>query len=1283
MSILRNQWAAGPLLTGRLIPSFNRYGALCALLLLLLAPEAYAQIKSGTITGSVKDPSGAVVTGADVSVTNTGTNVSYATKTNQSGLFTVPYLEEGTYSVAITKGGFETFTETAVHLNPSETARVDAILQVGSASAKVEVTASAQQLQTDSSSVSAGVNAQVIAAIPNITENPLYYASLQNGVVPRNETANSQTNNSFGIGVAGRAEFSAIGVNGGRAFENDIQLDGLPIMGDGFNEASIIPNEEGIQEVRVINNNFTADYGHGQSVMAITTKSGTNQFHGQVNYTIRNEALNANTWGNNEQGIRRPAFKVNDFGGALTGPILKDKVFFAVSYHYLRFNQGQAYLETVPTALERAGNFSQTFQQGANGQPSPAQLFNPFSATQIASNLYQRAPYPNAIIPNPNPEAVHILSLYPMPNRTPNDVYNTDNFASYVINTTRRHTLNSRIDYKRGRNSIYASGGFDIGTQLQPFYWGQYVTKGFNDAPTTIEDRNPYGQIGDTIVLSPTLFIDVRYGATRTHAIDFAGNHSGFTDYNAFGIPQATQALFAAPGAAPVVNPNMGGAAKTSNGGSNWSALSGGQFTNKEEHQISHAVIGSVTKVRGNWTYKAGAEYRVLLANYTDYEEASTNIGGCCANDPGGNYTFQYNTATGGSAPQNTSPLQSGINGATMLVGEGVWFVRPGANLKPAYAAKYFAVYSQNDWRATPKLTVNLGLRWDLQPGPTERYNRMAGYDFTKTNSFGTLGRIDFPGTQGYSRNLWDTEYHDFQPRVGAAYQFNSGLVVHGGFGITYLPSNSGYFSSPNDFGEASWAPGNLALPYGTNPNGVPTSMFTDAAPLVAAVGSNPAAPQNYGVQEAFFDRHLKNQIAKQGNVFLEQSFGAKGQWLAALGWSGSFSNHLTTRNLAFEDLQNLPASTLATWKSQYIASNGATNPANVLVQNPYQPATGPLLGFQGSLSGRTIQQFIPSLPYPLLYGGTGSGLNGSTGYASYNSFQARLRHAFSSGLHLDLNYTWSKELDFTSTGIEDGQGVNYSSSSIGIPDLINNRLNRNYGLADMPQRFVATVVYTSPFGANGSFALGNRVARSVLGDWAMGSVIVAQSGLPFLVSMSSDGSITSRVDRVPGQSLEVPKALQHWYNGSTTVTLPCGLTVTPAKYTYLKYNSCAFTGEVLTTPNGSIVPNQFWNGNTGQTNGDLRGPGRFNVDFSLRRTFPITERFRLEIAAEASNLLNNAQFNGANSTAYNGSLGSPNLVNSPSKGLIPGLGTSSTFGAMGVGTFDPRQVTMHAKVIF
>jgi hypothetical protein len=1238
----------------------------------LLSATASAQIRSATITGSVTDPSGAAVAGADVEVTNSGTNVSYKTKTTEAGQFTLPYLEAGTYTVDVTVAGFTPYRESRLIVATGQTVRAEVSLKVGTVGSTVEVMANAAQIQTDTSVVSNATTAAVIDAVPNVTQNPLYYAMLQNGVQPRNNTASSTTLSSFGIGVAGRAQFSSIGVNGGRAFTNDIQLDGLPIMGGGFNEAAILPNTEGLQEVRVISNNFTAEYGHGQSVISMSTKSGTNLFHGQADYLLRNEALNGNTNSNNANGLPRSAFKMNQFGGALAGPVIKNKVFFSSSYHYLMFNQGQNYLSTVPTALERQGDFSQTYIQ-SGGVPVPAQVFNPFSVTQLATDLYQRAPFPNAIIPNPNPYAVHMYSFYPKPNRVPDDVYNTNNYASSEVNTVRRHTLNNRIDVKLGKHSIYGSGGLDYGDITQPRPFG---TAPFNDAPSITKDRNPYGQIGDTIALSPTLLVDVRYGVTRIVALNLAGNRTGFTDYASFGIPASTQGLFASYGAAPIVLPNGFGGG--SGGGSNWTGLSSGQFANKQEHQLSHALNTSVTKVRGNWTHKAGVEGRVLLSNYQDMEEASAEIPSCCAN-VGGNFTFQYTTASGASAPQNTSPALAGINAAALLVGENVWWVRPGENVFPAFAQKYFAVYSQNDWHATRHLTINLGLRWELQPGPTERYNRIAAYDFTKQNAFGTLGAIAFPGANGYSRNMWSSEYHDFGPRLGAAYQLSHGMVVRGGFGIAYLPSNTGYFSSPNEYGEESFSAGTQMIPYGTNPAGVPVTTFTDSAPVVAATGSNATAPQIYGGSNALFTNHLKNGIVKQGNIYVEKSLGSNGQWLVAVGYSMSYSNNLENRNWPLQNMQNIPQATLNDWRSQYIASNGATNPANVQVQNPWQPATGALLPFTGTLAGRTIPQFITALPYPLLYG-SGAGVDESNGFAGYNSLNVRLTHAFSSGLHFEANYTWSKELDYTSTGIEDGQGVNSGGSfGGGAADLLNPHNNKHYGLADQPHRLVAVLAYESPFGKSKALALNSRIARSVLGDWNLGSVMTLQAGMPFVISGATTGAMVARPDRVPGVALTVPGNLQHWYDGKTKVTLPCGLAVTPAKNTFLKYNPCAFTGEVLTAPNGSIIANQFWVGNADPTIGGLRGPGRFNIDLSLRRSFPIRESVRLQLSADASNLLNHAELNGN----YNGGLGNTTLSNNPSAGLIPGLGTSSTFGTLGVGAFDPRQVTMDVRIVF
>jgi trimeric autotransporter adhesin len=1262
---------------------------LCVLVMTL---SVSAQVRSGTITGLVTDPKGAAIVGAEVTVTETSTHVFYTTKTTGAGIYSIPYLQSGTYNVSVTKAGFQDVIVNGLGVNPSETVNQDVQLHVGTVTSVIEVQAAAETLQTESSTITAGLSTHEMEAVPNITMNPLYYLTLQNNVVPRLETATSQTIQSAGVGVAGRAELSAIGVNGGRAFENDIQLDGLPDTGDGFNEMTIVPNIEGLQQSQVISNNFTAEYGHGQSVMEMSTRSGTNEYHGQVNFLFRNQVMNANTWGNKLQSIPRQDFQRSNAGAALGGPILRNRLFFFSSYHYETENQGQGNVETVPTDLERVGNFSQTMQPNAQGQAVPAQLFNPYSVTQIGPNLYQRAPIPSAIItPALLPEgpaafnaALAMFNNYPSPNRTPSDPYNDNNYVSSTINTLRLQTLNNRIDFKLGKHSIYGTGGYYWTTNGDPFDLqpdtstsggSNNPTASFNNYPSITSDRNFYAQIGDTIVMSPSFFIDARYGMMRTHSIAFGGLPSGFNQYSAFGISSGTQALFAKPGSAPVVWPQWFGYSGAG-GGTFYSPLSNGGFANKEERQIAHSMNGSATKIVRNLTFKFGAEYRVQLANYTDFEEGTASLNFCCSGDPGGNYGFEYVNSTGGTTQQDNDPQLGGINGAKSFLGQGVWFIRPGANLKPAYAAKYFAVYSQNDWRVKPGLTINLGLRWDVAPGLTERHNRLAGYDFTATNPFGTVGMLSFPGTGGYSRNMWDTEYSDLQPRVGAAYQITKSLVAHGGFGITYLPSNTGYFSSPNDYGEASFAPGNEALPFGANPQGVPTTELTDPAPLVPAVGPNPNAPQNYGITEAYFDRHLRNQQAYQANFFLEKSFGASSQWLVSVGWSDAISHHLSTRNFAFESLQSVPTSVLGLWKSQYIANNGSGDPSQTSVPNPYQPTSGPLLPFTNALANATIQQLIPYLPYPLLYGG---GLNGSTGFANYNAGLVHAVYHGASGLTMMFNYTWSKELDFVSTATEDGQGVNPDGNISSTPDLIDPHNNVNYGADDTPNAFSAVVTYQSPFGAKGKYALSNPVGRAIAGGWNLGTVFQMRDGTPAILNMGGDGALTGRIDSNKIYPYVLPKSYQKMYNGSTSVTLPCGQTITPGAYYRLKYDQCAFQGETLTTPNGSIVPNIYWVGNSPQTNGNIRTSGYTNVDFNISRSVPIWERFSLQIGADFNNLFNHPEFQGDNS----GGLGTMNLANSPSTGLVPGIGNSSTFGSGYLNTYDARQIVLHAVLQF
>lgn len=1253
---------------------FTRICSITAFLgaLLVLGATGYAQVFSGSITGTVTDSSGAVVSDANVVVANTGTNASYPTKTTGSGIYTVPYLEPGEYSVSVTKSGFQTFTVSSVHLDPAQTVREDVKLTVGATSAVVQVNASTLQLQTDNATVAGLTPASVIDIIPNLTNNPFAYSQLQNGVLT--SSLSTETPGSFNIGLSGRGSTGSYGIDGAQALENDLEVDGLPIVGQGDNEPSIVPNLEGIQEVQVLSNNFSAEYGHGAGIISITTKSGTNKFHGQVSYENRNEALMANTTANKQQNIRRPAFKVDDLGGEVDGPIRRDHIFFSSSFHWLAHNYGQTNTETVPTVAERAGDFGAIVISGSNGLPTPVQLYNPFSVTEINSNLYQRAEFPKSpncgaygcgdIIPNPNSVGLTLLSYYPKPNATPTDPYGDNNFRSYTINTIRTELMNNRIDYKRGRHSIYGSGGFDFGDIENPFYFTPDTIKGLNDAPTQNRDRNPYAQIGDTIVFSPTLFMDVRYGAVRLHTDNLVTDYSGYTNYAGVGIAPATQSLFAVPGAAPTI---------TSVGA--WTNLTDSQFVNKNEHDIFHSFDGSVTKVKGNWTFKAGSQFHVTLANFTDLEEATANLGGCCASDVGG-YTAQYINAAG--SPQgsfNTLPQQNGYNGAMVLVGEGVWFVRPGANLKPAYAAKYLAFYSQNDWKATPKLTINLGVRWELQPGITERHNRLAGYDFSKKNPFGYQGVIDFPGTNGYSRNLWDTEWNNWTPHLGVAYQLTHTLVARGGFAITYLPSNSGYFSSPNDLGEATWASGNTgAQTYGPSPHGIPTEMITDPAPLIAATQSNAAAPQTYGVSEAYFDRNFKNALEQQADAFLEKSFGGRSQWIFSAGWAGTYGNHIFTRNLAFQNAQTISASNpalLSSWRQTWINSNGTTQPYTQQVSNPYQPASGPLLPFQNQLAGATIQQFIEYLQYPLLYS-SGAGENGTRGFSSYNSLQTHFAHN-SKALYLDVNYTWSKALLFAQSIVAGGNISNL--------DLLCNRCNKNYSATDTPHRIVITSIIQSPFSAGQMWASQNRAVRGALGGWSISPVFIMNDGQPVTLSGLSN-QFTGRVNYVGSKGsvpLVLPKSYRIWYNGVTKVTLPCGVQVTPSNFTRMKYNPCAFGGPTVTTPNGTILADEYWYPNGNQTNGNIRGPGRTNLDASLRRTFNLAEGFRLDITAATTDVFNHPERSSVNS----GGVGGTDVVNNPANGQIVGLATGGGYGTSGVGSYDRRQVELIGRILF
>jgi trimeric autotransporter adhesin len=816
-----------------------------------LAGVLSAQIRSSAITGTVADTTGAIVGSARVVVTNLDTGISQETKSNEVGEYTVPYLQAGRYAVVAEMGGFQPYRVTDIVLGTATTMRVNVTLTPGVVTTVIEVAASATALQTESSVVQGSVGEAIIATVPNITNNPLYYATLQAGVVGAPQVHQSTR---LGVGFQDRQSMSAIRINGGLMGSNDVQLDGLSVQGAAWHETTVVPNRDSLQEVRVITNSFAADMGNAQGAITMTTKSGSNALHGSLSYRARNEGLNANGLRNNKLGIARAKYRVHDGGGSVGGPVVlpkvydgRNKLFFFGSFWRLKYSEPVQALNTVPTERERNGDFSQTLVADNQGKPVAAQIFDPYSAVpyQGSKDIFIRSPYPGAIIPNPNPLAMKYLKAYPLPNNTPTDPFGSNNHFFQGLKSTVRNNMAGRMDYRLGtRHSLYATGGFQNGSIDQPNRWGAdnpFVNMAW---PGLTSDNNWYTAVGDTVVFSPTLVMDVRYGVTRINTASSYPAGSGFT-YDDYGMPKEVQALVAVWGTAPSTR-NFGGAPNR-----NITNLSRDGWARKNEHQTNHTLTGSITKIVGRWTLKNGGEFRNRLGNWADLLNGTPEL-------MASNHSAQLGGLAGGVSSLVTEPALRGVGLASALTGAMAWSLQSGTTTAPALSAKYFAVFSQNDWRATDKLTLNLGLRYEVQPGPTDRYNHGSSVDLSAPNPFAgsrqfsnplaSMGLLAFPGTAGYSRNLWDTQWNNLGPRLGVVYRLNERTVVRGGYGLTYIPSNTGFNANGLVYGTGPFSGGALQNVYGLAPNGLPVGTFADTqTTIIVTPPGATQAPQIYG----------------------------------------------------------------------------------------------------------------------------------------------------------------------------------------------------------------------------------------------------------------------------------------------------------------------------------------------------------------------------------------------------------------------------------------------------
>ncbi|MEN6607458.1 MAG: TonB-dependent receptor [Bryobacteraceae bacterium] len=1247
--------------------------------LFLLSGIALAQVRSSAITGTVTDATGAVIQQAVVVVTNDGTNVAAQTQTNTAGEYTVPYLAAGQYSVAVSAQGFQPYRKTGIVIGTSTTLRVDASLVPGSVTTAIEVRADAAVLQTEAATVQGAVNSNIISSIPNVNNNPLYYATLQAGVVPDPRMYSGSV---LGVGYQDRQYLSSLRINGNVAGSGDIQLDGISVQGAAWHELAVLPNRDSLQEVRVSTSNFSAETGNALGVISMTTKSGTNDFHGTLSYRLRNEALNANGLYNNAHSVKRTKYRVNEGGGSIGGPVIipkvfngKDRLFFFASFLRVTHSDPATLQTYVPTALERIGDFSQTKVAGNDGSPVAVQIFDPFSAVPYngSTQVFQRTPYPNGVITTPNRYGLKYLGAYPQPNSTPTDPYGSNNYKFTGTTPIVRNSFSSRLDFRlNDKNSIYMTGGISNGARTPPNMWGEDAQFVYSSG-AAIADDNPYVAIGDTITLNPTTVLDVRYGITRVHSntIYPSEKRAGFEDYSAWGMPSAVAAVVPMPGAA-VTALNFGGPIANLNPDTwNW----------KKERQTNHALNASLTKIMGKWTIKAGGEFRGYLGNWQDIFSGTPRLTAV-------NHNGQLGNINGGNSGLITDPALRGVSFASALTGVGYWYLYPGTALVPALRATYTAGFLQGDWKATNRLTLNLGVRYEVQPGPTERYNSMAGFDLTRTNPFtegksllnssGTLGRLAFPGQDGYSRNLWDTQWNNLVPRIGVAYRLKENTVLRGGFGRTYAPSNTGFNANGMIYGTGPYSAGTIGNDYGTSPNGVPVGQFQD--PINTIVNAAPGATQSpvlYGTGssgEGLFLRTNKNAYLDQWNFFIEHNFGHA--WLVSVGYVGSHGENQHWNGHPFTGTFAIPSNTLRSWRSDWINSNGLTDPGSVRVANPLPELVRKAAG---AINSSTITTLNAMQPYLSLLGMT---YHGYQGVSNYNALQFRAEHAYSNGLQMQMNYSWSKATGIMgpTPGYSEQQIGNLGKPGSGGIDYAHLENNHGYLLWDITHRFAGVVSYELPTGKGKALDPGNKVLRALIGEWQVASVITLQSGQPF--GPSCGNTVNGRCIENPNEPIELPKNLQGWYDGNTQITLPSGRVITPTRYNYMRYNPDRFTAPIVQFPNGRYSLDTYAWGTTAKFMDYLRTPYFANVNLTLSRKFRIVEKVHVDVAAEATNLFNRTNFAPGGTISNVGV--TPALTATPATNSRVGNNTNVVFGAQNMSyLYEPRQITLSARLQF
>ena len=1036
---------------------------LLACLAVLQTATALAQEFRGAILGRITDPSGAVIPGGAVKVTNEATSVTVETRSNAEGNYNVPFLLPGRYKVSAEAPGFRTTVQPGVIVQVNDRIALNMTLQVGAISEAIVVTAESPQLQTASADLGQVVDRVFLDRLPATGRSVLAFADMAPGVL-------SSSSGGWPGGVTSNDQ-NKIAVNGGNGTDkgNDITVDGVPALAPRQAGLAVgIPMSDAVQEFKVITTMFDASLGRSNGgALAITTRSGTNEYHGAGYYFTEKAALDANSWTNNRVRIAKQPIHRYAAGATVGGPVRLPKydghnrTFFFFGFEQDSNGRSAPALARVPTSDERQGDFSKTLA------PSGATLvlYNPFSTqTNATGGFVSRTPFPSARIPASllNPVGVAALGKLPSPNLSVPAQLGLQNWASTMNFTAHVKNFQARIDQQAGdRQRLFLRVAVldHLASPDVPYFPGAYnVPPNGTSNLNTDNRRQKSAIIDDTITFTPSFVGSLRAGYTRLFTYNFMdGDRQNPADLQ---LPAAITAHQIAP-AWPLFNVSADGAPFI---GSRPRLSVNDMWT----------ALGNFTTFRGNHSLRFGVDYRAVRWNENNPGEQSN-----------GQFVFN-NTLTRSDPTKSSTGTTSGSAMASLLLGlpATTGNSRIGYTSALTLQSHYAAFFLQDDWKVSDKLVLNLGLRYELETPSTERFDRLiygfdGGADLKLTAAgLGPLrGGVQFVNDGGIGRRQGQLDTNNFGPRVGFAWTPRPSFVIRGGYGV-FFSSGITNLSSGTPTTDAAFG---ATTPYvgssGGDTTPIPGVSLSNPFPngYVQPTGKTLGLATDLGSTVTFLDPKRVLPYVQQFQFGFQKQF--RGQVLGELAYVRVHSLRL------YEDynLNELPDSALS-------LTNSVPNPFLGLL-----PATS-TLGQGTSVRANRLAVMFPAF-------NTVTRQRNPTGRNNYHGFQTRVQKRISHGLQVVGNYTFSKAL------------LDYQYSAV------NARPNwRAVSGIDAPHMLRAFVLYEMPFGRKGVW--GRNWARwldSVAGGWSLTWAARYTSGPPLAISDTNGQPIPIADPRTSG----------------------------------------------------------------------------------------------------------------------------------------------------------------------